>query len=88
MMDRYQQGPRRSRHEGKPSTPSETISTGKLEIERKTFIFQLQENARGQFLRITEDAKGRRNAIVIPATGLQDFKRLLDGMNAPEGEPQ
>jgi hypothetical protein len=49
-----------------------------LAIERKTFIFDLRENPRGRFLRITEDANGRRDAIVIPATGLEDVRRVLD----------
>jgi hypothetical protein len=64
------------------------IATAKLEVERKTFVFQLQENARGQFLRIIEDAKGRKNAIVIPASGLMDFKRLLDGIKDENGSPE
>jgi hypothetical protein len=52
---------------------SETIG-----VERKSFIFDLRENPRGRFLRITEDANGRRDAIVIPAPGLEEFRRVLD----------
>ncbi len=52
---------------------SETLS-----VERKDFIFDLRENPRGRFLRITEEAHGRRDAIVIPAPGLEEFRRLLD----------
>ena len=52
---------------------SETIG-----VERKNFIFDLRENPRGRFLRITEDANGRRDAIVIPAPGLEEFRRVLD----------
>jgi hypothetical protein len=52
---------------------SETIA-----VERKTFIFDLRENPRGRFLRITEDANGRRDSIVIPATGLEELRRALD----------
>jgi hypothetical protein len=52
---------------------SETIT-----VERKNFIFDLRENPRGRFLRITEDANGRRDAIVIPAPGLEDFRRVLE----------
>ena len=70
----------RERLSTRTPVPAETIASGKIEIERKQFIFSLQENARGQFLRITEDAKGRRNSIVIPAPGLAEFKRLLDAM--------
>jgi hypothetical protein len=52
---------------------SETIA-----VERKTFIFDLRENPRGRFLRITEDANGRRDSIVIPATGLEEFRRVIE----------
>jgi hypothetical protein len=54
------------------------LKSENLAIERKTFIFDLRENPRGRFLRITEDANGRRDAIVIPATGLEDVRRVLD----------
>jgi hypothetical protein len=58
----------------------ETIRTDKVQIERKTFVFTLKENPRGRFLRITEDVSGRRDTIIIPATGLDDFKRLFEDM--------
>ena len=64
----------------KPQVVEETIKTEKIQIERKTFIFTLKENPRGRFLRITEDVNGRRDNIIIPATGLEDFKRLFDDM--------
>ena len=51
-----------------------------MQIERKTFVFALKENSRGRFLRITEDVGGRRDTIIIPAPGLEDFKKLLDDM--------
>jgi len=51
-----------------------------VQIERKTFVFALKENSRGRFLRITEDVGGRRDTIIIPAPGLEDFKKLLDDM--------
>jgi len=52
---------------------SETIA-----VERKTFVFDLRENPRGRFLRITEDANGRRDSIVIPAPGLAELRRVID----------
>ena len=64
----------------KPAGTEETIRTEKIQIERKTFIFTLKENPRGQFLRITEDVGGRRDTIIVPATGLEDFKRVIDEM--------
>jgi len=37
----------------------------------------LKENPRGRFLRITEEVGGKRDCIIIPATGLKDFQKLL-----------
>lgn len=64
----------------KPAVNEETIRSEKVQIERKTFLFALKENPRGRFLRITEDVGGRRDTIIIPAPGLDDFKKLLDDM--------
>ncbi len=64
----------------KPPVNEETLKSDKVQIERKTFVFALKENPRGRFLRITEDVGGRRDTIIIPAPGLEDFKRLLDEM--------
>src|SRR5947209_7620445 len=64
----------------KPPVVEDTLKTDKVQIERKTFVFTLKENPRGRFLRITEDVNGRRDTIIIPATGLEDFKRIVDDM--------
>ena len=64
----------------KPPVNEDTLKTDKIQIERKTFVFTLKENPRGRFLRITEDVGGRRDTIIIPAPGLEDFKKLLDEM--------
>lgn len=53
------------------------LHTETIQVERKQFFFDLNENPRGRFLRITEDVNGRRNAIVIPSVGLVDFQRAL-----------
>ena len=65
---------------GHPAPPEETLRMESSQIERKTFVFTLKENPRGRFLRITEDVGGRRDNIIIPATGLEDFKKLVDEM--------
>lgn len=70
----------RGSEDRKAPVPAVTLKTGTVQIERKTFSFELQENIRGRLLRITEEVSGRRNSIVIPATGLVDIKRLLDSM--------
>ena len=64
----------------RPLVTEETLKTGKIQIERKTFVFALKENPRGRFLRITEDVGGRRDTIIVPAPGLEDFKKVLNEM--------
>lgn len=59
---------------------SDPLHSDKIQVERKMFFFDLNENPRGRFLRITEDVNGRRNAIVIPVVGLEDFRRIIDEM--------
>lgn len=58
------------------------LRSDSISIERKGFLFDLRENPRGRFLRITEEANGRRDAIVIPAPGLEEFRRVLDAIIA------
>ena len=62
------------------------MKSEKVQIERKVFVFTLKENPRGRFLRITEDVGGRRDTIIIPSTGLEDFKKLLEEMVKASGE--
>src|SRR5271170_6956125 len=77
----------------KPPVNEDTLKSEKVQIERKTFVFTLKENPRGRFLRITEDVGGRRDTIIIPSTGLEDFKKLVDEMvkasnEIPEKKPE
>lgn len=62
----------------KPAVQEDTLKSVKIQIERKAFILTLKENPRGRFLRITEDVNGRRDTIIIPATGLEDFKLAFE----------
>jgi hypothetical protein len=64
----------------KPPVREDSLKSGAVQIERKNFIFALKENPRGRLLRITEDIAGRHNSIIIPATGLNEFKKLLEEM--------
>ncbi len=50
----------------------------KIQVERKFFFFDLKENPRGRFLRITEEVGGRRDTIIIPSTGLDLFRDTID----------
>ena len=63
-----------------PAPPEETIRSEKFQVERKVFILSLKENPRGRFLRITEDVGGRRDHVIIPATGLEDLRRMVELM--------
>lgn len=81
----YNQQPR-------PPVNEDTLKAAEVQIERKNFVLTLKENPRGRFLRITEDVGGRRDTIIIPSTGLAEFKKLVDEMvkaseSIPEKQP-
>lgn len=57
-----------------------SIKTEIVRVEQKTFTLTLRVNSRGHFLRITEEGKGQRNSVIIPATGLEDFAKAFDRM--------
>jgi hypothetical protein len=54
----------------KPPVNENTLKSWQVQIERKTFVCTLKENLRGRLLRITGDAGGRHDTIIIPSTGL------------------
>jgi hypothetical protein len=64
----------------RPFVQEDTLKAGEIQIERKFFVLTLKENSRGRFLRISEEVGGKRSTIIIPATGLKDFKNLLSEM--------
>lgn len=64
----------------RPFVQEDTLKAGEVQIERKFFVLTLKENLRGRFLRITEEVGGKHSTIIIPATGLADFKKLVDEM--------
>ena len=67
------------------SQMEQSLAVRELQIERKRFSIELRQNDRGRFLKITEEAHGRRNSVIIPSTGLDDFEKLLDEV-LTEGE--
>jgi hypothetical protein len=71
--------------ESRPAVNEDTLKALEMQIERKFFQLALKENTRGRFLRITEEG-GRRNSIIIPASGLEDFRRTLGEMVKASGE--
>jgi hypothetical protein len=77
----------------KPPLSETILKSERIQIERKTFTFAFKENPRGRFLRITEDVGGRYDNIMIPASGLEEFRRVFDEMakqasEIPERKPQ
>jgi hypothetical protein len=62
------------------------LEAKEVQIERKRFHFEFRENERGKFLRITEEAHGRRNTIIVPGTGLNDFTAAIDDVLAAGGQ--
>ena len=72
----------------KPPINEDTLKTEKIQIERKTFVFTLKENPRGRFLRITEDVNGRRDSVIVPSTGLDEFCKVFAAMARASAETQ
>ena len=54
------------------------IDAKELQIERKRFQVEFRENDRGKFLLIREESHGRRNTIIVPSTGIDDFTGAID----------
>lgn len=61
------------------------IEAKQVQIERKHFYVEFRENDRGKFLRITEEAHGRRNTIIVPSTGLEEFSAAIEDVLATSG---
>ena len=62
------------------------LESRELQVERKHFFIELRENDRGRFLRITEEAHGRRNTVIIPSTGLAEFESLMEEVLAANAQ--
>ena len=56
------------------------IASRELQVERKHYYIEFRENERGRFLRITEEAHGRRNTVIVPSTGLNEFNEAVDAV--------
>ena len=56
------------------------IASRELQVERKHYNIEFRENERGRFLRITEEAHGRRNTVIVPSTGLNEFNAAVDAV--------
>ncbi len=56
------------------------IHKEEIPVERKTFAFSLRQNPRGRFLKITEEVGGHRDTIIMPSTGLQHLRSVIDNL--------
>mmetsp|Transcript_3356 Transcript_3356/g.6888 ORF Transcript_3356/g.6888 Transcript_3356/m.6888 type:complete len:204 (-) Transcript_3356:280-891(-) len=54
------------------------IRRSTLTIEQKRIFLNLRENARGRYLRIAEVTGANRSTIIIPSSGLDQFRGVLD----------
>jgi len=70
----------------RPFVQEDKLKTAEIQIERKLFFLTLKENPRGRFLRISEEVGTNRSSIIIPATGLREFQKLLADMIKTESE--
>lgn len=78
----YAERPVRDERPPRPQVAEDVLKTAEIQVERKRFVVVLKENERGRFLRITEEGSVKRDSIMIPATGLEDFGKLLSEMVA------
>mmetsp|Transcript_34160 Transcript_34160/g.80562 ORF Transcript_34160/g.80562 Transcript_34160/m.80562 type:complete len:208 (-) Transcript_34160:196-819(-) len=54
------------------------IRRSTLQVEQKRIFLNLRENSRGRYLRIAEVTGNNRSTIIIPSSGLIQFRGLLD----------
>lgn len=72
--------------EDKRRSDNYPIHTEKVITDRKIFFLDLKENDRGQFVKITEDVRGRRDTIMVPAETLDEFIEALQQVRAAADE--
>lgn len=60
--------------------PENRIKELFIQTDNKVYDISLNENARGFFLRIREEVKGRANTVIIPAAALEDFHTVINEM--------
>lgn len=49
-----------------------------LQVEHKLFYFDLKENPRGRYLKISEKTSGSRSTIIVPVAGIVWFVDLFN----------
>ncbi len=56
----------------------EDIKSETLETDHKKFFLDIKANPRGKFLKISELSHNRRSHIIVPESGFQEFKELVN----------
>lgn len=69
--------PFRDGNHGTPHKGCHTIASEKIDVDRKVFFLDLQENHRGRYIKITEDVGGRRDTIIVPIEAAVLFSEAL-----------
>ena len=72
----------------KRSSEDRPIHTEKILADRKIFFLDLKENDRGQFVKITEVVRGRRDTIMVPVEFLDDFIGALEDIREASDLPE
>lgn len=72
--------------EDRKKSDNEPIHTEKIFADRKIFFLDLKENDRGRFVKITEDVRGRRDTIMVPAEFLDEFVEALKNVQNAAAE--
>ncbi|MEZ5302359.1 MAG: PUR family DNA/RNA-binding protein [Verrucomicrobiales bacterium] len=67
-------------YQDEPRMHAPPLATEKVFTERKTFFLDLKENARGRFVKVTEDVRGRRDTIMLPVEALDEFLQALTNL--------
>lgn len=71
---------------GEVMTVDNSLFSEQIQVERKLLSFELRENARGRFMRVTEDVGGRRDTVIVPAAGLIQVRDILGRVIAASEE--
>ena len=74
-----------SKHEQAGGCVENELATRTIKVERKLFHFDLKDNPRGSFLKITEESSGKRDVIILPATGIAEFQKAIEDVLTESG---
>lgn len=79
-MSTWQESGDRQERSFRQPKREDIIHSREFSAERKNYRLEFRENDRGQFLRITEESRGKHNVLIIPSNGIDDFIEALDDL--------